>query len=129
MPERPMGRVVVLESQEGLAGIVQRLLGDTHHVVALPQPQELTRKQASELPFDAVVCEVPDAQAAYEILSALDIEQARRTLFVLPPQALVPHEEGRNRFLQKPFGLGELRIALEGVLNLPLTTPAPARPG
>jgi CheY-like chemotaxis protein len=123
-----MARILVLDDDPAIARLYALWLGSEHEITVMTVASDaLARMQAGER-FDTIVCDVHmpgmngfDLHAA---IQRMDPEQARRVVFVTA--GLMPEERAGlatlpNRVLIKPFGINELREAVDGFLPIRLS--------
>lgn len=112
-----MRRILVLQPGESLGGIVRRMVGSRHEVIECHDSASLAQHVSAGPPFDAIICDVQDPGAVFEILSKLDATHAQKTLFLVPPASMGAVDNLPNRRLQKPFSLSQLSGALASILD------------
>lgn len=111
------GRVLVVDDEPTLVGIVVRSLGAEHEVVGIVDPREaLTRLCAGET-FDVVFCDLTmpfvSGQTLHRAVRAIDPAQADRFVFVtggaVDPAVQAFLAEVPNERVDKPFSVQNLR--------------------
>lgn len=111
------GRVLVVDDEPALVGIVVRSLGAEHEVVGIVDPREaLTRLCAGEA-FDVVFCDLTmpfvSGQTLHRAVRAIDPAQADRFVFVtggaVDPAVQAFLAEVPNERVDKPFSVQNLR--------------------
>jgi CheY-like chemotaxis protein len=105
------------EREEDLGGIILRLFAGGAAVTEVTDWRAAVAQIAAGERFDAIVCDVPNGEALYNDVSGVDMEQARRMIFLaeVHPNAIV---DGRDWYLAKPFRLGQLHDAIAATLAL-----------
>jgi PAS domain S-box-containing protein len=119
------GRLLVIDDEPLVAGLVTRVVEQEHDVVfETTAAAALGRLRAGER-FDAIVCDLmmPEASGMdfYEALERDLPDLLPRVLFMsggaFTPEAAAFLARFRGRCLDKPFGAGQLRTALRGVIG------------
>jgi PAS domain S-box-containing protein len=120
-PQKPRGRVLIIEDQEALALTLSRLLASTHEVEIASRVSVAVAKLApGEPPFDAVLCDMlmPDGTGidVFERTIAERPELAGRFVFMtggaFTEDVAEFLERVPNARLEKPFAMAELEEAI-----------------
>ncbi len=111
-----MSHILVLESEPGLAGIVGRLVGGRHTVTEHTNAQGVIQPPAPGVRFDAIVCDMPDPWATYEVFSKTDLLHACKIIFVVTSASAGSIQDLPNPRLIRPFPLSELASAIDAMV-------------
>lgn len=111
-----MARILVIERETGLGGVVQRL-HRTHRVSTVTDTESALALLAAGERFDAVVCDIQDWRVLHDSIAQVDADQAQRMLVLDPvgsPNAVIDQS---FVWLTKPFTLDQLHVAITAILS------------
>lgn len=111
-----MGRILVLEPEPGLGGIVSRLVAGRHTVTEQRRVPDEVELSAPDTQFDAIVCALPDPRATYDVFSRAGHDAARKIIFVATPTSAASVKALPNPLLVRPFPLGDLTAAIDAMI-------------
>lgn len=111
------GRVLVVDDEPTLVGIVARSLGAEHEVVGIVDPREALARLCAGETFDVVFCDLTmpfvSGQTLHRAVRAIDPAQADRFVFVtggaVDPSVQAFLAEVPNERVDKPFSVQNLR--------------------
>jgi signal transduction histidine kinase len=125
LPSLPKSRVLVIDDEPSLCAVVRRLLRGEHEVVGLVDARTALEKLATDVEFDAILCDIMMPQMSgisfYEQLRERDAELAARIVFMTGGafHSATEHflRSISNPVLDKPFETHALHQVLAQVLE------------
>lgn len=124
-PARSRRRILVVEDEEPLSAMLVQMLGEEHEVTCAPGGGEALGLIAGGAPYDAILCDLMmpgmDGSDLYVAVARQRPGLERRFLFMtggaFSSRAAAFLAEVPNPRIDKPFGLDQLREALDRVLG------------
>jgi len=121
--EQRRGRVLVIDDEDAVLAVVARILRD-HEVVCLSDAGQALARLKQDSNFDIILCDLMMPKMTgmefYEKLLAERPEMAPRVVFVtggaITAKSDLFLKTVPNERIQKPFGLGVLRAAVQRIL-------------
>jgi CheY-like chemotaxis protein len=120
----PRGRVLVIDDEEILVHAIERGLAAHHDVTGMSSGVRAVELIRGGARFDVVLCDLMMPQVSgmelYTTVAALDPEQASRIVFVtggaFTQTARQFLDTTKNRRIEKPFDLRDLRAVVDAVI-------------
>jgi DNA-binding response OmpR family regulator len=114
-------RILFVDDDERLAGLVRRGLSESGHVVDCAATGESGLTYATERTYDAIILDVmlPGADGLRIVRSLRDAGSATPVLFLTardtPEDTIAGLDAGADDYLRKPFVFGELEARLRSI--------------
>jgi CheY-like chemotaxis protein len=125
-PTSPRACLLVIDDEPMMLRAIQRWLAADYDTVAMTDPREALGRIQEGARFDAILCDlmmpVMSGMEVYQSIRALDVEQARRIVFMtggaFAPRVLEFLASVPNARIEKPLERASLREAIR-VLSAP----------
>jgi CheY-like chemotaxis protein len=117
-------RVLVVDDEPLICTALRRMLASGHDIAVAHRADEALAVMRDGARYDAILCDLylsgMDGIALHAFITAIDVEQARRMIFMSGAVVFTERERvffATHPLIAKPFATGEVKTAIARVLR------------